>query len=108
MDGYGASETGGMAFGPHSKGQRHDGFVPSSGATVVSRRPHADRWSRGADEVGWIARRGRVPLGYLNDQEKTEATFPIVDGERLAVPGDRGAAASSTARSACSAATRWS
>jgi len=36
MDGYGASETGGMAFGPRSKGQRHDGFVPSSGATVVS------------------------------------------------------------------------
>jgi fatty-acyl-CoA synthase len=31
-----------------------------------------------------------VPLGYLNDRAKTEATFPIVDGQRLAVPGDRG------------------
>ena len=89
MDGYGASETGGMAFGPHSKGHRHDGFVPSSGATVVS----ADLTrilEPGSDEVGWIARRGRVPLGYLNDRAKTEATFPIVDGQRLAVPGDRG------------------
>jgi fatty-acyl-CoA synthase len=31
-----------------------------------------------------------VPLGYLDDRAATEATFPIVDGERLAVPGDRG------------------
>ena len=44
----------------------------------------------GDDEVGWTARRGRVPLGYLGDPERTEATFPIVDGERLAIPGDRG------------------
>ena len=43
----------------------------------------------GDDEIGWIARRGRVPLGYLGDRERTEATFPIVDGERVAVPGDR-------------------
>ena len=44
----------------------------------------------GDEEIGWIARRGRVPLGYLNDREATEKTFPIVDGERFAVPGDRG------------------
>jgi fatty-acyl-CoA synthase len=44
----------------------------------------------GDDEVGWIARIGRVPLGYLNDPEMSEQTFPIVDGRRLSVPGDRG------------------
>ncbi len=43
----------------------------------------------GDDEIGWTARRGRVPLGYLDDRSGTEATFPIVDGERVAVPGDR-------------------
>ena len=32
---------------------------------------------------------GRVPLGYLGDRERTEATFPIVDGERVSIPGDR-------------------
>jgi acyl-CoA synthetase (AMP-forming)/AMP-acid ligase II len=89
MDGYGASETGGMAFGPRSAGQRSASFVPSTGATVAS----ADRTrylEPGEDEVGWIARRARVPLGYLGDREKTEATFPIIDGERVAIPGDRG------------------
>ena len=37
----------------------------------------------------WVARTGRVPLGYLDDQVKTEGTFPIVDGQRVSVPGDR-------------------
>jgi fatty-acyl-CoA synthase len=88
MDGYGASETGGMAFGASSRGSKATSFAPSVGADVVS----ADR-SRflepGDEEVGWTARRGRVPLGYLNDREKTEATFPIIDRERVSIPGDR-------------------
>jgi fatty-acyl-CoA synthase len=88
IDGYGASETGGMAFGASMKGAETQEFRPSAGAAVLS----ADR-SRilepGDDEIGWTARIGRVPLGYLNDPERTERTFPIVDGRRLSVPGDR-------------------
>ncbi|HEY0903515.1 MAG TPA: acyl-CoA synthetase [Marmoricola sp.] len=38
---------------------------------------------------GWLARRGLVPLGYLGDPEKTAATFPVIDGVRFSVPGDR-------------------
>jgi len=88
VDGYGASETGGMAFGARTRTRNAPGFAPGAGAVVLS----ADRTrvlEPGDDEVGWTARRGRVPLGYLGDAEKTERTFPIVDGERLAVPGDR-------------------
>jgi acyl-CoA synthetase (AMP-forming)/AMP-acid ligase II len=87
-DGYGASETGGMAFGSLSAGGATSGFAPAAGAVVVS----ADRTrvlSAGDEELGWTARQGRVPLGYLNDPEKTESTFPIVAGVRLAIPGDR-------------------
>lgn len=88
VDGYGSSETGGMAFGASARGQKAASFAPGGGAAVLS----SDR-SRflmpGEDEVGWTARRGRVPLGYLGDREKTEATFPIIDGQRVAVPGDR-------------------
>jgi fatty-acyl-CoA synthase len=87
-DGYGASETGGMAFGARSRTNRQEGFAPSAGATVVS----ADRsrfLEAGESEIGWTARRGRVPLGYLGDRARTEATFPVIDGERVAVPGDR-------------------
>ena len=43
----------------------------------------------GHDGVGWLARSGRVPLGYLGDAERTARTFPTVDGQRMAVPGDR-------------------
>jgi fatty-acyl-CoA synthase len=43
----------------------------------------------GAEELGWFAQRGWVPLGYLGDPVKTAATFPTVDGVRYAVPGDR-------------------
>jgi fatty-acyl-CoA synthase len=43
----------------------------------------------GEDELGWLAQRGRVPLGYLGDAAKTNRTFPLIDGERFSVPGDR-------------------
>jgi fatty-acyl-CoA synthase len=88
VDGYGASETGGMAYGARTASGGGAGFAPGANAVVIS----ADRTrvlGPGDDEIGWTARRARVPLGYLGDREKTEATFPIVDGERLAVPGDR-------------------
>jgi fatty-acyl-CoA synthase len=88
VDGYGASETGGMAYGARTRTTHVQGFSPAGGALVLS----ADR-SRvlepGDAEIGWTARRGRVPLGYLGDPKRTEATFPVVDGRRLAVPGDR-------------------
>jgi fatty-acyl-CoA synthase len=88
MDGYGASETGGMAFGASRKGEESRTWALSSGAKVLS----ADRTrflEPGDDEVGWTARAGRVPMGYLDDRGATEETFPIIDGRRVSVPGDR-------------------
>jgi fatty-acyl-CoA synthase len=87
-DGYGASETGGMAFGASRKGQETRQFTLAADAAVLA----ADRThflSPGDDEVGWTARVGRVPMGYLDDREATERTFPIIDGARVSVPGDR-------------------
>ena len=43
----------------------------------------------GADEIGWLASAGRVPLGYLGDAERTVATFPVIQGRRFSVSGDR-------------------
>jgi fatty-acyl-CoA synthase len=88
VDGYGASETGGMAYGATRSGVKSRGFAPAAGAAVLS----ADRTrflAPGDDEIGWTARRGAVPLGYLGDRKKTEQTFPIIEGQRVAVPGDR-------------------
>jgi fatty-acyl-CoA synthase len=87
-DGYGASETGGMAYGSSTSGAVSSAFSPAPGAVVLS----ADKsrvLEAGDLEIGWTARQGRVPLGYLGDREKTENTFPVIDGGRMAVPGDR-------------------
>jgi len=43
----------------------------------------------GDDELGWMAKSGRLALGYLGDQEKTERTYPLIAGTRYVVPGDR-------------------
>ena len=43
----------------------------------------------GHDGLGWLARRGPIPLGYLGDAEKSAATFPTLNGVRVAIPGDR-------------------
>jgi fatty-acyl-CoA synthase len=88
-DGYGSSETGGMAFGASKKGDETRRFEPGAGARVVS--PDRSRFLEpGDDETGWIVRTGRIPLGYLDDPVATEQTFPIIAGERVSVPGDRG------------------
>jgi len=93
VDGYGASETGGMAYGASTKGAETQRFTGAGGAAVLS----ADRTrllEPGDGEIGWTAHVGRVPLGYLDDPEQTELTFPIVElpgigAQRVAVPGDR-------------------
>ncbi len=88
IEGYGSSETGNMAFGYSHDGTASETFEPRFGATVVS----ADR-SRflqpGEQEIGWAARMGRIPLGYFNDAEATQRTFPEIDGQRVVLPGDR-------------------
>ena len=43
----------------------------------------------GGGESGWLARSGHVPLGYFKDEDKPRRTFPVIDGVRYAVPGDR-------------------
>jgi acyl-CoA synthetase (AMP-forming)/AMP-acid ligase II len=42
----------------------------------------------GSGEVGMVAVRGRMPVGYYKDPEKTARTFKVIDGVRYSVPGD--------------------
>ncbi|TLF98275.1 acyl-CoA synthetase [Nocardia cyriacigeorgica] len=88
VEGYGSSETGGMGFGRSTAGAEVDTFEPMPGGTAVSH----DRTRfliPGESDIGWAARTGRVPLGYLDDRAATERTFPEIDGVRMAIPGDR-------------------
>jgi fatty-acyl-CoA synthase len=88
-DGYGASEIGVMGSGDQAgrvaQTQRFQ-VVPSARILAEDRSRFL---SPGETEVGWIVRTGHVPLGYLDDEAATNATFPVVEGERVAVAGDR-------------------
>jgi fatty-acyl-CoA synthase len=90
IDTVGSSETGRQAThtSTRRRGASTGTFDPAPGACVLS----ADRSRRlevGDGETGWFAQYGRVPMGYLGDREKTEKTFPAIDGVRYSVPGDR-------------------
>jgi len=90
MDGLGSSETGQQASQVVSAGApiTTGTFKPGTGMAIVS----ADldrRLEPGHEDLGWLAQCGRVPLGYLGDADKTERTFPTIDGIRYSVPGDR-------------------
>jgi 3-oxocholest-4-en-26-oate---CoA ligase len=91
VDVLGSSETGRQAV---TQDERRSGrpvggaFEPSAAAVVLS-DDKVRRLLPGTGETGWLAQRGRVPLGYLGDEAKTRATFPVIDGERHAVSGDR-------------------
>ena len=89
VDGYGASETG--PLGNHVSGGGEAGsakatFAVNDQAAVLGEggRPVAP----GSGDVGRLARRGHIPLGYHNDPEKTASTFTEVDGVRWVLPGD--------------------
>ncbi|OBF94587.1 acyl-CoA synthetase [Mycobacterium sp. 852002-51152_SCH6134967] len=89
MDGVGSSETGIQmnhmsAPGAVSTGQFNAGpdtFVASEDFTAILEPGH--------DGIGWLAQRGYVPLGYKGDADKTAKTFPVIDGVRYSIPGDR-------------------
>ncbi len=42
----------------------------------------------GSGELGRLALRGNLPVGYYKDEAKTAATFVTVDGVRWSIPGD--------------------
>jgi acyl-CoA synthetase (AMP-forming)/AMP-acid ligase II len=85
VDVLGSSEAGrqGVSGGPGSPAFRPEG------ATVVLSVDRDRRLAPGDPEIGWLAQAGRVPLGYLGDPARTAATFPVIDGVRHAVAGDR-------------------
>lgn len=89
-DSIGSSETGVQGSNVSTKEQTAStgDFVPASGSTVVNSTMDAVV-EAGSEEIGWFAMSGRVPLGYLNDAEKTQRTFPVINGVRFSVPGDR-------------------
>ena len=90
FDGFGSSETGAQGSTVSMKGmEAAQGSFKMDEHTCVLDEALTRRLDTGEDAMGWLARAGRVPLGYLGDEAKTRKTYPMVAGTRYAVPGDR-------------------
>jgi fatty-acyl-CoA synthase len=90
LDSVGASETGLQLSHSTTAGSEVTSgtFSLQPGAVVVDEGLERIL-PPGHDGLGWLGQQGRVPLGYLGDGEKTARTFPVIDGVRYSIPGDR-------------------
>ena len=90
VDAVGSSEAGRQAMNLSKGGKTKSSvdFSMDPTARVIS-EDRTRILQAGDDETGWVAQREPVAMGYLNDGPKTAVSFPTIDGERYAVPGDR-------------------
>jgi acyl-CoA synthetase (AMP-forming)/AMP-acid ligase II len=87
LDTFGASETGGQGrLAPDRSGDGRPRLVADPRNAVFD--DDGRRVEPGSGIVGRLARAGHIPLGYYNDEARTAATFPTIDGVRWSVPGD--------------------
>ncbi|WP_210686988.1 acyl-CoA synthetase [Mycolicibacterium sp. GESEQ-9] len=89
VDGVGSSETGAQMSHMSAPGAVSTGTFNAGPDTCVVTEDFTAVLPAGHDGLGWLAQRGFVPLGYKGDAVKTAATFPVIDGVRYAIPGDR-------------------
>jgi 3-oxocholest-4-en-26-oate---CoA ligase len=89
VDGVGSSETGAQMHHMSTSGAVSTGTFNAGPDTFVAAEDLTAILRPGHDGIGWLAQRGYVPLGYKGDAAKTAKTFPVIDGVRYAIPGDR-------------------
>ncbi|MCY4095082.1 MAG: acyl-CoA synthetase [Gammaproteobacteria bacterium] len=90
IDSAGSSETGGQASHVSSAktGVSTGQFTLTEHNAVLS-EDLSTELEPGHEGLGWWARSGNIPLGYLGDEEKTKRTFATVNGTRYSIPGDK-------------------
>lgn len=80
--------VGSSESGPQAEESETKNFSPRPG-TVILAEDLSSVVSASEEQSGWLASYGHIPLGYLNDPAKSAAIFPVIDGQRYSVPGDR-------------------
>ncbi|MEY4162528.1 MAG: hypothetical protein RI939_1257 [Actinomycetota bacterium] len=89
VDGLGSSEAGGQLSQVAASGSASTGTFPWAPQNHILSEDMTRVLEPGHEELGWLAKSGRLALGYLHDEAKTKRTYPVVDGVRYVVPGDR-------------------
>ena len=88
VDALGSSEAIGMGTSVSAGDDAADTASFSLGPNAVVIGAGDRLVEPGSGEIGRVGIRGRVPVGYYKDPEKTAATFPVIDGVRYSIPGD--------------------
>jgi acyl-CoA synthetase (AMP-forming)/AMP-acid ligase II len=87
MDNFGSSESGSQ--GVDAGGERAEGGMRfRMNANTVVLDDEGREVTTGSGQVGKVALRGRVPIGYWKDPEKSARTFLEYGGVRHVVVGD--------------------
>jgi fatty-acyl-CoA synthase len=89
VDGLGSSEAGGQLSQVASGDSSTTGSFPYAPQNHILSEDLTSELQAGHEGLGWLAKSGRLALGYLNDEAKTKKTYPVVQGVRYVVPGDR-------------------
>ena len=89
IDGLGSSEAGGQLAQVTAGGTATTGTFSLQEQNHILSENLDSVLEPGHAELGWLAKSGRLALGYFGDPVKTARTYPIIDGVRYAVPGDR-------------------
>jgi len=88
VDAFSSSEALGMGSSVSSAGAAAKTAEFTLGPEVRVLTPDGRPVEPGSEEIGVLALGGRNPLGYYKDDQKTAATFRMIDGVRYSIPGD--------------------
>ena len=91
IDALGSSESSGTAVvittAAGSSGSGKFSALPGRSTKLFDE--HLNEIKPGEDGIGIVARSGPLPVGYLGEDEKNAQTFPVIDGVRYLMTGDR-------------------
>jgi len=88
VDALGSSEAIGMAQNTTSASETASTAAFELGPNTRVLTEDGREVTPGSGERGRVALRGRTPIGYYKDPEKSQATFITIDGVRWSIPGD--------------------
>jgi fatty-acyl-CoA synthase len=88
IDNFGSSEAMGMGQSVSTSADT----LQTAKFTITENTRVIDDENRevepGSGQVGRVAVRGHQPVGYYKDQDKSDRTFVVINGERYSIPGD--------------------
>jgi acyl-CoA synthetase (AMP-forming)/AMP-acid ligase II len=88
VDAFSSSEALGMGNSVSGAGSAAETAKFGLGANAIVLTDDDRLVEPGSGEIGMVGVKGRTPIGYYKDPEKSAETFRVIDGVRYSIPGD--------------------